>query len=237
MSISVDVIVPTLNDGLQLQGLLTSLRGQDAKITVADGGSNDDTLEIAISNGAEYVLFGGQKDAIGCTNSAAFRSNADVLFMVASDVRLPRGIFEKIRHAFEADSSLIGLTGRAVPYDGPTLCKVEYAVYSGLSGLLDPFRFVSSGSFLAVRRSAFEQLGGFPDTYNNDGQFGARLKRTGKTRFDRHLFYYVSARRYRRVGFFWFNRQFLYVLENFVPVPFSWFTRLGEHLRKEHHAS
>ncbi len=212
MSRRVSAIIPSLDDDAQLAGLLSSLKGQGAEVIV------DST-----------------PGAIEATNAGAKSSKGDILLFLASDVRLRPGTIEAIKARF-ADEGLVGLTGFPIPYDGSLVCRIEYGFYYLLASLLSPVRFVTSGSFLAVRRSAFDAVGGFPDTYNNDGQMGAALRRLGRTKFDRSLAYYVSARRYNRLGFFRFNRQFLYTLENFIPVP-AWWGRLGAALQKEHHLS
>lgn len=45
-------IIPTLNAGDHLDGLLADLAGKDIKVIVADGGSVDGTIEIALRNEA-----------------------------------------------------------------------------------------------------------------------------------------------------------------------------------------
>jgi cellulose synthase/poly-beta-1,6-N-acetylglucosamine synthase-like glycosyltransferase len=231
---SISVIVPTLNDAQELRGLLSCLQGQEAEIVVGDGGSTDETVEVARSMGASCMV--KKKGAgIECLNMAARESKGDVLLFTASDVRVERDAVSTIRRHFD-DPSLVGLTGWPIIRDGPFLCRTEYWFFYMAASMLSPVRFVSSGSFMAVRRPAFERLGGFPDTYNNDGQFGAALKKLGKTKFDRSLVYYVSARRYLDVGFFAFTHQYLYTFENFIPVP-KWFGGFGARLQAEHHAT
>lgn len=213
---TISVVVPTLNDAQELKGLLSCLQGQDAEVICGDGGSTDGTIETALSMGASCRVKQAGKP-LEMTNLAARESKGDILFFLCADIRVRSDTIAKVREHFDADPSLIGLTGWPVIHEGPLLCKLEYAFYFGLAYLLSRIIFVSNGSFMAARRSAFMALGGFPETYNGDGQLGAKLKKAGKTRFDRGLVYYVSARRYLRSGFFGFNRQSLYVLENLAP--------------------
>jgi glycosyltransferase involved in cell wall biosynthesis len=213
--LSISVIVPTLNDSSQLKGLLSSLSGQDAEVICGDGGSTDGTIKTALAMGAKCVVKVGG-DGIECSNLAAGVSQREILLFTASDVRMESSAISRIKKRFE-DPSLLGLTGWPVLYDGSVLCRLEYAGYYLLARLLASVRFVSCGNFLAVRASAFWRLGGFRESYNNDGQFGRALRKLGKTRFDHSLRYYVSARRYKRLGFLEFHRQRLYALENFLP--------------------
>jgi GT2 family glycosyltransferase len=228
---NLSVIIPTLNDVDQLRGLLFSLRNQDIEIICGDGGSTDGTMEAALSMGAKCVIKEGG-GGIECANLAAWTAEGDVFLFLACDVRIGGDAVRRVVSRFENDATLLGLTGRPISRGGPSLCRLEYEAFWLLASLLRRMRFVASGSFVAVRRDAFIEIGGFPEGYNSDGEFSLRLGKAGKTTTDRSLVYEVSARRYNSLGFFGFTRQYLYVLEDLIPVKFR---TLGPKLQAEHY--
>lgn len=212
----ISIIIPTLNDRLNLSNLFNDISKQTLKpfeIICVDGGSTDGTIELAQSNGQCIVKpSNGINNTLLCTNIGANHSTGDILFFTGADVRISCNTISTIQNEFK--SNIIALTGMPIPYDGNVICRFEYATYYLLASLLSKCRFITSGSFLAVRKSAFD---GFPYTYNGDGNLGRLLHMRGKTKFKHDLIYHVSARRFNKYGFFKFNKEYLYTIENFIP--------------------
>lgn len=217
----ISIIIPTLNDKSNLMNLLEDIKRQTShsfEVICIDGGSTDDTLKLAQSYGARCIIEPKKNSSNGilCSNIGATHSIGKILFFTASDVRISNDTISILNSEFR-NPNLIAITGRAIPYDCNTVCKIEYSIYYLIASLLSRTRFVSSGSFLAVRKSAFLRASGFPFTYNSDGNLGATLHKIGQTKFKHDLTYQVSARRYTRYGFLRFNREYLYTIENFIP--------------------
>jgi hypothetical protein len=83
-------------------------------------------------------------------------------------------------------------------------------------------------------------VGGFYNgNYNSDGLIGRNLKSIGRTLFHYDMTYLISARRYNRLGFMKFTRQFIYVFENFFPSlrGNAFFKRLGYSSMIQHRAT
>ncbi len=51
-------VIPTLNAGEHIDGLLNDLARQDVTVVVADGGSSDATIEMALRSGARLAIGG-----------------------------------------------------------------------------------------------------------------------------------------------------------------------------------
>lgn len=84
------VIVPVLNEGLEIEGCLASIRETfRGEVIVVDGGSQDDTVERALKS--ERKVFHGPSGLANQCNFGAARATGDVLLLVAADVRLPPG--------------------------------------------------------------------------------------------------------------------------------------------------
>ena len=50
------VVIPTLNAGEHIDGLLSDLAGHGVSVVVADGGSSDETIEMVIRSGARLAI-------------------------------------------------------------------------------------------------------------------------------------------------------------------------------------
>ena len=87
---SLSVIIPTLNEGMYLPGLLDALNAQTsppAEIIVADASSRDDTVELARARSAQVVR--GGMPAVG--RNAGARAATGALFQFFdADVLPPR---------------------------------------------------------------------------------------------------------------------------------------------------
>ncbi|MCW4043812.1 MAG: hypothetical protein NWE90_08860, partial [Candidatus Bathyarchaeota archaeon] len=76
-------------------------------------------------------------------------------------------------------------------------------------------RFSTSTNFLVVRKNYFNKTRGFvDDDINADGLMGKKLLELGEVAFFLDTYIYLSARRMKTMGFFAFNRHYLYALEN-----------------------
>ena len=230
------IIIPTLNEAEYIGKLLGSLRAQtvkDFQVIVVDGGSTDGTPNIARLLGAEVFTLKGALE-FAARNYGAEQASDSMLIFTCADALFPPGSIGKIESQLSEDQRLMALTGPDIPYDGSVSLKIVYCAYNLLRLLSTrlPFplkSFSTSTNFLAMRREAFIQIGGFPlNDVNADGLMGRSLSRAYRTRFDRHIIVYISARRAKAEGMPRFVLHYLYVLENFVPglSKQSWFMSL-----------
>lgn len=217
------IIVPTLNEEKSVGLLLNSAKNQSAsyETLIVDGGSEDGTCQIANKYSAKVIVLPGHGEFIS-RNIGAKNAEGKLLFFTCADIIFPEELFTRIVEKFMENPDLIALTGPDCPFDASTLGKVEYGIYNFARYLLASFpkpfkRFSTSTNFLVVRREYFERAGCFlTDDINADGLFGKRLLGLGKVAFSLDTFVYSSARRMKAMGFFAFNKHYLYVLENFL---------------------
>lgn len=222
MGSKISVIVPTLNEEENIPNLLNSLEKQtlkDYEIIVIDGGSTDRTVNLAKNYNSKVIIEEGLPE-FPSRNVGAKMAEGKILLFTCADVVFPSELLAKIDQNFR-DQKLLALTGPDRP-DELLLAEIEYGVYNLLRLMFSNFpkptkRFSTSTNFLAVRKTAFEQTGGFLSEVNADGILGKRLSEIGKVKFSDNTAVMISSRRFSKMGFLNFNVHYLYVLENFFP--------------------
>ncbi len=192
--ITFSVIIPALNEGNNLSRCLHRIREQHpgVEIIVADGGSADETVTIAISeNVAVYHSRLGR--GTQCNLGAAHASGDVVLFLHA-DTLLPENGFSILNQYFENDHVQVG-TFR-LGFDWSHWILKVYSQFTRFDS-----RFTRFGDQCIVARSSFfRECGGFPDwPLFEDVHFLQKARRKTKV----HCFpaaVITSARRYVHNG-------------------------------------
>lgn len=220
----ISVIIPTLNEQDHLNSLLQSIEQQGSinfEVLIVDGGSSDKTLDIAKRHNAKILALPGCGE-FASRNIGAEKARGKYLVFTCADIIFPKGLFKRVLDEFQNDPTLIALTGPGYPYDAPLFGKIEYIAYNIVrfifARLPGPMkRFSTSTNFLVVCRDSFEKTGGFvEDDINADGLMGKTLLNMGKVKFSLKTYFYLSARRMKKMGLLNFNKHYLYVLENFL---------------------
>lgn len=219
----VSVIVPTLNEEKYIGLLLSSVHRQQFKnweIIIVDGGSKDGTVDIAKKYGVKILVY-PRLGEFASRNIGAKNAKGKYLLFTCADIIFPDNLFEKIVRRIQENPQLIALSGPGYPYDAPFLGKVEYIVFNLIKSLFSSLpkplkRFSTSTNFLVVKKECFERTGGFVvSDINADGLMGRKLLSMGHVAFFPDMYFYLSARRIKKMGFLNFNKHYLYVLENF----------------------
>lgn len=156
----ISVIIPAYNEEQALPATLRSLLAQsgDYEVIVVDGGSTDRTCEIACAEPRARVWI-APKGRASQMNAGAREAKGEWLLFLHADTRLPDGALTRLnRMEGDADIQAGGFLHR---FSG---CDWRLRLIS----FLDNFRCVRSriiygDQAMFVRRSLFEQLGGFPD--------------------------------------------------------------------------
>jgi rSAM/selenodomain-associated transferase 2 len=176
-AVSVSIVVPVLNEGRLLGGLLRRLRslGPDLEIIVADGGSCDDTMSIARSC-ADRVLIAPPGRAAQM-NAGAAVATGDILWFLHADLRPPSDAIGEIQYTL-ADHRVAGGCFR-LRYPRP---EWVYRTADSLGNLgVDIFGFALGDHGIFCRRSAFNRAGGYPIVpILEDAELYRRLRQRGR---------------------------------------------------------
>ena len=216
----ISIIIPTLNEEACLEKVLQNvddLREEcDIELIVADGGSDDRTVEIA--RRYARVVQTGRGRALQL-NAAAKVAKGDILFFVHADMNVPKGalkiISEKVlqenyhgggfSNTFTSHNKKIKRLGRLLNIRIFDNDRPSNTVFFGDNGIF-------------VRRSSFNALKGFkPIPIMEDYDFSRRMKERFKVVRVVEPRLGVSPRRHERSGFVrtrlqWITIKWLYLL-------------------------
>lgn len=175
------VIVPTYDAEETLELCLASLmdlRPPEGgyRVTLVDGGSSDDTLAIAEEHDVEVIEAPGT--GIGeARNLGAGQTQAPVLVFVDADCQAPERLLELASDRL-AEEAAVGAFYDAAAGQG-WVARTWLAVERKPPG---PVAWVPAGT-LAVRREAFEEVGGFREDLeaSEDVDLCRRLREAGHT--------------------------------------------------------
>ena len=113
-SLSISLVTPTLNAGPYLREALESVaaqRHQDLEVIVADGGSTDESLEIAHRFSYVTVLPGPDAGIYDGMNRGLRHAGGEIVGILNADDRLAEGTLNKVVEVFTADLELDVITG------------------------------------------------------------------------------------------------------------------------------
>lgn len=193
---SLSVVIPTWNEAGQLPQCLASLARQAHahEVIVSDGGSADGTAELAGRLGARVVA--GERGRGAQLARGARIARGELLLFLHADAHLAPGALEAVARTF-ADPAVIaaGLRQRIV-HEARFYRWIERAADARVRA-----GWVYGDSGLAVRRSAYEAVGGFrPLALFEDLDLSKRLRRHGRIAFVAAAELACSPRRWEREG-------------------------------------
>ena len=180
----VTFVIPVRNDARRLARCLQTVRreltGTRGRIVVVDNGSEDDSADVARAAGAEVVNAAGVPVAVARNRGARAQPDGDIVAFVDADHELLPGWMTAMQGSFGHD----GVVAAAAAYLGPTDPTPVQRWYAALRGRTSegPIEWAGAGN-LAVRREAFEQVGGFDEALEacEDVDLCFRLRQAGGT--------------------------------------------------------
>lgn len=209
------IIIPTLNEGKLLSELLIQLnkfnneKSYDTEIIISDGGSTDETLEIALKYADKIVVHTSeskQNIAMG-RNSGADYADANILLFFNGDVTFKDvySFFDYIEKHFISNNYLAMTCKVKVFRDEEIFAdKVFHSVYNAYFHLLNIVGIgMGRGECHIVRKNIFKEVNGYNEKLaaGEDFDLFKRIREKGKILFASDLCVYESPRRYRKYGY------------------------------------
>ena len=173
-TLSLTIIIPTLNEAGEIQHTLKPLqrwRHRGVEIIIVDGGSVDQTLQLA--RPMADTLMTSKPGRAQQMNRAAQRAQSDYLLFLHADTQLPDAAFERLGKAFRQEVAW-GHFDVQLPGHQTLLRVVETMMNlrSRITGI------ATGDQAIFVNRALFEATGGFPEiALMEDIALSSHLKR------------------------------------------------------------
>ncbi|MEQ8525165.1 TIGR04283 family arsenosugar biosynthesis glycosyltransferase [Gracilimonas sp.] len=203
----ISIIIPVYNEEAKIRDLLSFLKahtgGEQLEIIVVDGGSSDQTVEVAKSLEAK-VLVSPLKGRANQMNFGAEKANGEWLYFLHADTTPPptfiADIKQKIKDGFECGCFRL-------KFDNAHPALRFYGWFTRFN--IDFFRFGDQSLF--VRKALFYKINGFDEQMlvMEDQEIVSRLKNHAQFGIiEKQVI--TSARKYQRFGVF--RLQFIFTI-------------------------
>lgn len=157
----VSIITPVLNEARNLVEMLPFFLNHKSKnefeVIVVDGGSGDDSMQIAQKFGV-LVLQSKERSRACQMNLGASQASGDILYFVHADTRVLPSFFTDITTALDSG---VPSGCYAYSFDSDSWLLKVNSWFTQFNGLLSG----GGDQTLFVKREVFEALGGFDKSY------------------------------------------------------------------------
>lgn len=203
----ISIIIPALNEENYIEKTLISLKKQkiddNYEIIVADGGSEDKTVEIA-KKYADKIVFEPKRTIAAGRQAGAKIADGEILVFTDADIFAPENWLFEITNPLK-NKKTVGAHGLIIPYDGnkvdKTFCTYFFPPYSKLMIALG--KPSVPGSNFSIKKEIFEKIGGFNTDLvtGEDVDIAKKAISYGEFIFNSNAVIYVSARRVKKWGY------------------------------------
>jgi rSAM/selenodomain-associated transferase 2 len=174
--VRISIIIPTFNEATTLRDLSRSLRELpgEVQIVIADGGSADGTVQLAVECGLHVVA--SSRGRGPQMNAGARAATGDVLLFLHADTRLPADALARLEAAL-GDPRVCG-GNFSLRFAGETW---ESRALDLVYPLLRLGGMCYGDSAIFIRREVFERLNGYRDfPIFEDCDLYRRMRRVGR---------------------------------------------------------
>lgn len=180
----ISIIIPALNEAGNIKAAILQGRccaiastqpSTNVEVIVVDGGSEDDTLEIAQSLGVKVISApAGRATQM---NAGARVASGDILLFLHADTLLPAGFDVMVRRVLQQPGTVAGAFALRIDASLGILRLVEWGVNWRSRFLQMPY----GDQAIFLTQEVFNQIGNFPELpIMEDFEIMRRLRRTGK---------------------------------------------------------
>ena len=192
----ISIIIPVLNEAKIIQPILNLLHtSSQVEIIVVDGGSKDNTVEVAIQTGVKVISV-AHKGRAAQMNAGANIACGDILLFLHADTKLPLNFIELVVKTLEPDNVVAGAFELAIDGSAKSLRWIEFLVKVRSRLFSLPY----GDQAIFISKKAFINSGGFADlAIMEDFEFIKRIAKQGKIAIAPATVT-TSGRRWQKIG-------------------------------------
>lgn len=198
----ISIIIPTFNEEEYLPKLLESIQKQsftDYEVIIADGDSQDETVNIAKEYNCKIVK--GGLPAVGRNNGAKV-AEGELLVFLDSDLILTENYLENLVKEFEEKEIDIGIS-QMIPLSNKFIYKIAHKFCNYFLILIEKIKPHGAGCYgIISKKSLHEKVNGFDESvdFGEDTDYIERIGKISKFKVLRNVKLYVSTRRLEEEG-------------------------------------
>ncbi|MDJ0572779.1 MAG: TIGR04283 family arsenosugar biosynthesis glycosyltransferase [Pleurocapsa sp. MO_192.B19] len=173
----ISIIIPVLNEAAIIKQTLWVLqKNSGVEIIVVDGGSKDNTVQIAQQTGVKVISV-AEKGRSGQMNAGANIAQGNILLFLHIDTQLPPNFLNLVVKTLKQPEVIAGAFELAIEGDDRSLRWIEMLVKMRSRFLSLPY----GDQAIFTTKQVFADMGGFSDLpIMEDFELVQRLKRQGK---------------------------------------------------------
>jgi cellulose synthase/poly-beta-1,6-N-acetylglucosamine synthase-like glycosyltransferase len=197
----ISVIIPALDEEKFIARTLSVVREvlPDAELIVVDGGSKDNTVQLA----KKYAKVCSSRGTIALArNTGAKASVGDILIFLDADTEITPQFVTEVLKRFE-DPRTVGMGGKIMPRRRDFLTEIFFYFLNFLIILSFVFRRPAlAGTCVAYKRKPFFEVGSFNESMaaSEDFDLCRKISEKGKVIFCRKVTIRTSRRRLEKLG-------------------------------------
>jgi GT2 family glycosyltransferase len=186
---SLSIIVPAFNNPRDLEECLSPLLAEappDTEIIVVDDGSTEQIRSVATAKRVSVVRLDQNAGPSSARNAGARRATGDVVLFIDSDVVVAAGAIDHLLQVFAENDDVAAVFGsyNNRPRATGVVSQYRNLLHHYVHQTGNPEASTFWAGFGAIRRQAFEAVGGFDEKRftrcMEDIELGYRLRRANK---------------------------------------------------------
>ncbi|MDZ8082938.1 MAG: TIGR04283 family arsenosugar biosynthesis glycosyltransferase [Nostoc sp. DcaGUA01] len=172
----ISIIIPTLNEAANIKEAIATTQARiNIEFIVVDGGSSDDSVEIAQSLGVKVISSSAGRAVQ--MNAGVVAASGEILLFLHADTRLPAGFDEMICTALQQPGIVAGAFNLRIDASLLSLRWVELGVNWRSHFCQMPY----GDQAIFLTKALFQQIGGFAELpIMEDFELIRRLKAMGR---------------------------------------------------------